>query len=57
MTPPENSLSPVTLSAEGLIKTYVKPFTPENHDALNENDYVWTRFIGNEILPVEVASR
>jgi branched-chain amino acid transport system substrate-binding protein len=42
---------------EGLIKTYVNPFTPENHDALNENDYVWTRFIGNEILPVEIASR
>ena len=41
---------------EGLIKTYVKPFTPENHDALNENDYVWTRFIGDSILPVEVAS-
>lgn len=42
---------------EGLIKTYNKPFSPENHDALNENDYVWTRFIGNEILPVEVASK
>jgi branched-chain amino acid transport system substrate-binding protein len=41
---------------DGLIKTYVKPFTPENHDAINENDYVWTRFIGNEILPVEMAS-
>ena len=37
---------------EGLIKTYVKPFTPENHDAVNENDYVWTQFIDNQILPV-----
>ena len=42
---------------DGLIKTYVKPFTPDNHDAINENDYVWTRFIGNEILPVEIASK
>ena len=42
---------------DGLIKTYSKPFSPENHDALNENDYVWTRFIGNEILPVEMASK
>jgi len=37
---------------EGLIKTYSKPFTPENHDAVNENDYVWTQFIDNQILPV-----
>jgi branched-chain amino acid transport system substrate-binding protein len=42
---------------DGLIKSYVKPFTPGNHDAINENDYVWTRFIGNEILPVEVATK
>ena len=37
---------------EGLIKTYDKPFTEANHDALNENDYVWAQFIGNRILPV-----
>mgnify|MGYP003299214999 CR=1 FL=1 len=37
---------------EGLIKTYDKPFTPDNHDAVNENDYVWTQFIDNQILPV-----
>lgn len=36
----------------GLIKTYVKPFSPQVHDAINENDYVWTQFIGNKILPV-----
>jgi branched-chain amino acid transport system substrate-binding protein len=41
---------------DGLIKNYTKPFTPENHDALGENDYVWTRFIGDSILPVELAS-
>lgn len=37
---------------EGLIKTYVKPFTPEMHDALSENDYVWAQFIDNRIVPV-----
>jgi branched-chain amino acid transport system substrate-binding protein len=37
---------------QGLIKNYTKPFSPENHDAVNENDYVWTQFIDNQILPV-----
>jgi branched-chain amino acid transport system substrate-binding protein len=37
---------------DGLIKTYNKPFSPDNHDAVNENDYVWTQFIDNQILPV-----
>lgn len=37
---------------EGLIKTYVKPFTPQEHDALSENDYVWAQFIDNRIVPV-----
>jgi len=37
---------------EGLIKTYNKPFTREVHDAVNENDYVWTQFIDNQIIPV-----
>ena len=37
---------------DGLIKTYDRPFTAENHDAVNENDYVWTQFIDNQILPV-----
>jgi len=37
---------------EGLIKTYVKPFSPKVHDAINENDYVWTQFVDGKILPV-----
>jgi branched-chain amino acid transport system substrate-binding protein len=37
---------------EGLIKTYTKPFSPEQHDALNEHDYVWAQFIDNQIVPV-----
>jgi branched-chain amino acid transport system substrate-binding protein len=39
-------------SYDGLIKKYAKPFTPETHDAVTENDYVWTQFIDNQILPV-----
>lgn len=37
---------------DGLIKKYTKPFSPGNHDAVNENDYVWTHFIDNRIVPV-----
>jgi len=37
----------------GLIKNYKKPFTDENHDALNYNDYVMVRFQGNQIKPVK----
>ena len=39
-------------SYDGLIKSYKNPFSPANHDAISENDYVWTQFIDNEILPV-----
>jgi len=37
---------------EGLIKTYVKPFSPQNHDALTENDYIMVRYNGDDIVPV-----
>lgn len=37
---------------EGLIKTYVKPFTAQQHDAVGAGDYVWAQFIDNRILPV-----
>jgi branched-chain amino acid transport system substrate-binding protein len=37
---------------DGLIKKYNKPFSADNHDAVSENDYVWTQFIDNQILPV-----
>ena len=36
----------------GLIKNYDPAFTPENHDALNYNDYVMVRYVGDEIKPV-----
>jgi branched-chain amino acid transport system substrate-binding protein len=37
---------------EGLIKTYSKPFSPEVHDAVLADDYVWAQFIDNRIVPV-----
>lgn len=37
---------------EGLIKVYEKPFNAQKHDALGENDYVWTQFVDNSIVPV-----
>jgi len=39
-------------SYDGLIKKYTKPFNATTHDAVTENDYVWTQFIDNQILPV-----
>lgn len=42
-------------SYQGLIKTYNKPFSPEQHDALQPDDYVWAQFIGDRILPVGLA--
>jgi branched-chain amino acid transport system substrate-binding protein len=37
---------------EGLIKTYTRPFSPENHDALGVKDYIFTHFVDGEILPL-----
>ena len=37
---------------EGLIKTYDQPFTPENHDALNEDDYILVQWDDNKIVPI-----
>jgi branched-chain amino acid transport system substrate-binding protein len=37
----------------GLIKTYERPFTPDNHDALGPNDYIMVRYENNQIVPVE----
>ncbi len=36
----------------GLIKTYDKPFTIGNNDALGKGDYIFTHFKGAEIVPV-----
>jgi len=37
---------------DGLIKTYDKPFTPQNHDALTSEDYIFTHFKEGQILPL-----
>lgn len=37
---------------QGLIKSYKAPFSPEQHDALQPDDYVWAQFIDNRIVPV-----
>src|SRR5574341_1043990 len=36
----------------GLIKAYRRPFTPEEHDALNENDYILVTWRQGKIVPV-----
>ena len=37
---------------DGLIKTYTKPFSTSNHDALTADDYLFTYFKEGEILPL-----
>jgi branched-chain amino acid transport system substrate-binding protein len=36
----------------GLIKTYKRPFTSEQHDALTERDYIMVAWRGGKIVPV-----
>lgn len=37
----------------GLIKTYEKPFSAENHDALGPDDYVMVHYEGDKVVPTE----
>lgn len=37
----------------GLIKTYEKPFSAEDHDALGPDDYVMVRYEGDKVVPTE----
>jgi branched-chain amino acid transport system substrate-binding protein len=37
---------------DGLIKKYSKPFSPQNHDALTADDYIFTYFKDGQILPL-----
>jgi len=37
---------------QGLIKTYRKPFTAQNQDALGPDDYMFVRYEGTRIVPV-----
>ena len=36
----------------GLIKTYKRPFSPEQHDALTDEDYIMVVWKGGKIVPV-----
>ncbi|NQZ12438.1 MAG: ABC transporter substrate-binding protein, partial [Algicola sp.] len=36
----------------GLVKEYAPPFTPQNHDALNKNDFIMTHYEGNHLVPL-----
>jgi branched-chain amino acid transport system substrate-binding protein len=38
---------------EGLIKTYVKPFSADNHDALTPDDYIMVHYDGDQIKPTD----
>ena len=38
---------------DGLIKTYAKPFTADNHDALGPGDYIMVRYDGDKIVPAQ----
>ena len=38
---------------DGLIKKYTKPFTPDQHDALGPEDYLFTQFIDGKIVPIK----
>ena len=38
---------------EGLIKTYAKPFSAEEHDALTPDDYIMVRYDKDQIVPVD----
>jgi branched-chain amino acid transport system substrate-binding protein len=37
---------------QGLIKTYTRPFSAENHDALSPDDYIMVRYEGEQVVPV-----
>ena len=37
---------------DGLIKHYQQPFTPLKHDALGPDDYVFTHFVNDRIVPL-----
>ena len=36
---------------DGLIKTYEKPFSASNHDALGATDYIMVRYDGERVVP------
>ena len=37
---------------QGLIKSYNKPFSAANHDALGPDDYIMVHYEGDNVVPV-----
>jgi branched-chain amino acid transport system substrate-binding protein len=48
----QQALENLNVEYRGLIKTYRRPFTPDEHDALNENDYILVTWKQGRIVPV-----
>ena len=46
------ALEDLKTSYSGLIKTYTRPFTHDNHDALGPDDYIMVHYEGDKIGPV-----
>ena len=42
---------------EGLIKTYQRPFTADNHEALSPDDYLMAVWKDGQLLPERAAGR
>jgi branched-chain amino acid transport system substrate-binding protein len=45
------ALEDLKTSHQGLIKTYNKPFAPDNHDALGAADYIMVHYDGDNVVP------
>jgi branched-chain amino acid transport system substrate-binding protein len=48
-----DALEDLKAEYQGLIKTYRRPFTAEQHDALTEKDYIMVVWRGGKIVPVQ----
>jgi len=49
-----DALESLRAEYKGLIKTYKRPFTAEQHDALTDEDYVMVVWKGGKIVPVSM---
>ena len=48
----KDALENLRTEYKGLIKTYKRPFTPEQHDALTDEDYIMVAWKGGKIVPI-----
>jgi branched-chain amino acid transport system substrate-binding protein len=47
------ALEGLNKSYEGLIKTYTRPFSASEHDALGPQDYIMVHYQGEEVVPTQ----